>query len=261
MLKVTTHTIAANEDKFIYFALSSVIDFVSEALVYNDNSTDKTGEMISLINSPKLKEVQKIESKDVADIRNKLIEETKTDWFILLDGDEIWNKNTFLEFLNFLECQPKNILAVSMRTKNFVGDVYHIMPEDAGMYELQGRKGHLTTRAFRKKTGFYWRGNYPLEYYADSKGVQVTKNPDNCAFFEGSYWHASHLERSSNKDKVPGFRSKKIEKGISVGEKDLPEVFFHTFPESVESPLVHRSLGFETKALFLTPLKKLKRKL
>jgi len=261
---LTTHTLVKNEDQFVWFALNSVLPYVDEMIVFNDDSIDRTEERIKLIKSPKIK-YEKVSSQKLGGqtaLRNEMIKRTKSPWFMLLDGDEIWNTQTISDLIRFLREQPEDINAVAMRTRNVVGDFFHYLPEDAGRYELLGRKGHLTTRVFRNRSGFHWEKEYPLEFMADSKGESITKKSVGMTFFDHYYWHATHLRRSSNSTKVPGFRKQKVELGIEIkNHKILPEIFWQPRPSEVPSPLFHRSFVFDMKAVFITPVKLIRRKL
>lgn len=254
-MKITTHTIVKNDENWIWYSLMSVKDQVSDMLVIDDASDDKTVEIIKTISDPKIKLLEKklATPAQFTKARNDLVEKTKTDWFLLLDGDEIWNRETLRQLIVFLESQPKTILSVAMRTRNCIGDIYHFLPESAGKYEILGRKGHLTIRAYRKLPGLSWTGDYPLEKYdIDEKHL---------AFFEGYYWHMTHLPRTSSKSQVKGWRKIKLEKGINVSDpNDFPEVFNLTPPRIVPSPWKRRGPLAETLAKFMTPIKYLKRK-
>ena len=175
MFNVTVQTIVKNEENWVWFSLMSVKDLVKSVIVYDDNSTDKTKEIVESIKDPKisLKPVKTNLPSDLTGFRNEMLKETKTDWFVLLDGDEVWNNTTFKGFLKFLEKQHKDIYAVALHTRNCVGDIYHYLPEEAGEYEILGRKGHLNIRAYRKLPGFHWKGEYPLESYVDEKGDSI----------------------------------------------------------------------------------------
>lgn len=257
MLKVTTHTIVKNEENWVKFVLEAWEDFASEMLVTDDNSTDGTAQMVKSLNSPKIKFSQKNlkTATDHTDERNRMLKVTKTDWFVLLDGDEVWNKTTISSFLDFLQTLDAKVLAVVMRTRNCIGDVYHYLPESAGKYELLSRKGHLNVRAYRKVPGYSWQGEYPLEFYGDGSGKAVNEQPDRLAFYEGYYWHLTHLPRSSAKEKVKGWRKVRLESGIKVSNmNELPEVLRDTVQP-------HRSILFEIAAALVTPLKEIRRRI
>lgn len=251
-MNITTHTVVKNEENWIWYALESVRPFVSEMLVIDDDSTDKTVEIIKSIKDPKIKlfEQKLALPADHTNARNELIGKTTTDWFLLVDGDEVWNGKTLKKFLSFLEAQPRTVQGVVMRTRNCIGDVFHYLPEDAGKYELAGHKGHLTVRAYRKLPNRKWKGNYPLEKYCN----------DHLTFFDGYYWHMTHLQRSSSKTMLKGWRKEKLELGIKAKSTDqFPEVFYANRPEIVPSPWNKMPISKKILAGLVTPVKKIRR--
>lgn len=264
MIEITTHTLIKNEDQWVWYVLSAWEPFAAKMLVYNDNSDDKTQTVLESFESPKIiiKKVTAKEEKDLTMFRNRMLAETETEWFLLLDGDEIWNGKTIEKFLSHLEKLPKTVWAVAMRTRNCVGDVFHYLPENRGRYKLLGRTGHLTVRAYRKMPGFGWAGVYPLEYYHDRAKRSVYEQDEHLDFFDGFYWHLTHLRRSSSSEKVWGFRNQKYESGVEIKEdNELPEVFFKKRPLVVPVPLRKRNLGYELIAEIQRPFKEIKRKL
>ncbi len=207
---VTAHIILRNEDQFLKFAIESVLPYVSDYIIYDTGSTDKTREILTPY---KFEEKGLVNKIDYVALRNEMIVKTKTDWFLLLDGDEVWNQKILTDYLEFTLKQPKNILATYLRTRNCVGDVYHY--RNSGNYEIAGMRGSLNIRAYRKSVK--WEGEYPLEKCIDS----TDKN--SLAFFDGYYWHMTHLKRSSSESPVMGFRKRVYDLGIK--SENLPEVF------------------------------------
>lgn len=263
MIKITTHTIVKNEENWVWFAINSVKDQVTKMLVFDDCSTDRTVEMISKIDSPKIEfESRALSSPaDHTKIRNQMIRQTKTDWFLLLDGDEIWNPKDFKRLLETIETCGPEIYGIVVETRNCVGDVYHYLPQDAGNYQLVGKKGHLSIRAYRKLPNFSWKGDYPLEAYTDANGHPINSQIEHLKFLDVYYWHMTHLPRTVARREVKGWRTAKIEAGIVIeNERPLPPILFEKPPVVFFDPLKHRSLGFEVAAGLITPLKKFKRK-
>lgn len=261
MFKITTQTIVKNEEKWIWFALMSVKDYVSELLVFDDNSTDNTWKIINSINDPKIKATRGIFTNS-ASIRNEQLMATKTDWFLLVDGDEVWNKGNIQTLVKYLEHCPANIDGVFVRTRNCVGDVFHYQPESAGKYRLDGRKGNFNMRAFRNKPRFKWGLDFPRETFFDNSNVAIDKQPDHIAFCDTYYWHMTFLPRSNVTAERKHRQITKIEAGIKVTNfAELPEVFFKTRPRIVFDPLGRRSLRYEVLAGLATPAKVLRRRI
>jgi hypothetical protein len=167
-----------------------------------------------------------------------------------LDGDEIWPKESLKKFFTTLQNMPKDKLAVICKTRNAVGDVYHYLPDDTGRYEFLGMKGHFSMRGFRNVPELTVAGIYPLETFK-FRGKSLNSWDEKLEFCDTWYFHATHLKRSSSSRKVPGFRLRKIEKGLPFVPSELPE-------ELLKIPRPHRPLLYEVVAGVISPLKKLK---
>lgn len=226
---VTSHTIVKNEEKWIKQSLLSVIDHVEEMLVWDTGSTDKTVALINSLGSPKIKFCQKgkVNRRQLAKLREQQIKTTKTEWFLILDGDEIWPKKNLLSLLEASQRVDKNIIAFVNKTRNCVGDILHFLPETAGHYQIGNWRGHLNIRLIRNLKGLEIQGNYPLEAYVyDGKLIQ--EQVERLKFLDTWYLHATHLKRSGwwhqikTLDRLKKF--KLLQKGIKMDKKELPEV-------------------------------------
>ncbi|MCX5849975.1 MAG: glycosyltransferase family 2 protein [Deltaproteobacteria bacterium] len=81
-----------NKDPYILRAISSVLtqDYENyELIVVNDGSTDGTAQIISQINSPKLRVITQ-DNCGVSAARNRGIQEAASDYIAFLDGDDEW---------------------------------------------------------------------------------------------------------------------------------------------------------------------------
>jgi len=187
---VTVHCLVRNEDQWVGYALRSVMPYVQKIIIYDTGSTDDTVKKVEEFKSLNVEFEEKDECGPgrLVELRNEMIEKTQTSWFMLLDGDEVWNSTQLQQYLDFTLAQPKNIMATFLKTRNCVGDVYHYRGEESGRYEIAGMRGHLNIRAYRKLVR--WSGKYPLEHCVDSS------DKDSLAFFDGFYWNMTHLKRS-----------------------------------------------------------------
>ncbi|RJR30275.1 glycosyltransferase [Candidatus Microgenomates bacterium] len=254
-MQLTAHMIVKNEEQWVWYAVSSVIPFVSRFLIYDTGSTDRTVAIIKSINSKKIHFLAKgkVTPKELVVLRNEQIKNTKTEWFLLVDGDEVWPKKTSQELVSVLRNCDKNISAIVSKTIVPVGDVFHYQSESAGKYSILGRKGHFNIRAYRKRTGFLWQGLYPKESYQGKDGIAIQEKDSQLLLLKNPYWHLTHLRRSSKtKDKI------KYEIG-STKDIALPEVFFLSRPNIVPSPWITYSGTEKLRALIRTPLVTVKR--
>lgn len=196
-MKLTTHTIVKNEQNWIRPALLSVIDQVDRMLVWDTGSSDKTVAIIKSINSPKIVFAQKgpVDRQQLVNLRNLQIKTTRTPWFILLDGDEIWPKNNLIQLIKGIEKAQPNTIALVNRTKNCIGDLHHFLPESKGRYHIGPWQGHLNIRAIRNLPGLAVIGEYPQESYV-YKDKALQDQPENLEFVDTWYLHTTHLKRT-----------------------------------------------------------------
>lgn len=264
MIKITGHCIVKNEDRWVWFALQSVLPFCEEIFVYDTGSTDKTVSIIKSINSSKIKFEKKglVTPERLVELRKEQLKRTKTDWFLIIDGDEVWPEQNLKKLIATANSIPKEKIALFNRVRNCVGDIYHYLPESAGRYKIGSIKGHLNIRLIRNTPGLDIKGVYPLEAYTlDNTAIQ--DQVERLEFVDTWLLHMSFLKRSSSdKGKVSGSfgKNKKAEKGIEFKPRELPEILFDkNTPFDSAIQLNKRSLGYETAAYFTDPLIKLKR--
>lgn len=250
-MSITIHSIVINEDQYIKPALLSVLPYVDKILIYDTGSTDKTREIIQSIKSAKIDFEEKgpVSPQKYTQLRQEQIDRTRTDFFIILDGDEIWPKKNLEKLISTLRNMPEAKIAMICRTRNAVGDIYHYLPDKTGAYQFLGRKGHYTMRAFRNVPGLTVEGTYPLETFK-YQGRSLNDWDEKLEFCDTWYLHATHLKRSSSSRKVPGFRLRKIAKGISLDPADLPEELAKISPP-------RRSILYELAAAALRPYAKI----
>lgn len=196
-LKLTVHTIIKNEAYWIKPALLSVINQANKLLVWDTGSTDKTIDIIQSLNSPKiqLKLFTNINRRKLVQLRNQQISATRTDWFLILDGDEIWPETNLIQLIKSMAKAKPSTLALVNRTKNCIGDLNHFLPESKGNYQIGPWRGHLNIRAIKNLPGLKVVGEYPSEAYV-YQGKKLQEQPENLEFVDTWYYHATHLKRT-----------------------------------------------------------------
>jgi len=149
MTGITVNMVVKNEDNWVWYAISSVLPFVDRLLVNDAGSTDQTVEQIKLIDSKKIEffKTPGGTAQHVTKIRQWQLDQTKTDWIWIVDGDEIYTQKLGQEIVGAVESGKYE--GVVVRRYDLLGDVYHFQSESVGEYKLLGHKGHLSTRLTR----------------------------------------------------------------------------------------------------------------
>jgi glycosyltransferase involved in cell wall biosynthesis len=257
--------IVKNEDQWVYYAIQSVLSYVDEFLIVDTGSTDHTVEIIRSIKSKKIKftESQVTTPGDMTKLRNSQIQETKSDWIWLVDGDEIYPKSVAEEVVTSIKQQKYR--CITIRRNDLLGDIYHAQLPSVGSYEIFGEKGHLVTRAFNlsQLPKLKVVNDYPLEEYVYGDGDSTSRLPLSQVYIARGYlYHAMYLRRSSLGASLTHMfnRTKfKIETGIApIGT--IPEVFSLSVSGWDLDPRKKRGVLYEILARLITPIKNLKRR-
>lgn len=267
---ITGHMIVKNEDRFIWYAISSVLPYVDKFLIYDTGSTDDTAKIIKGFKSKKIifKQILVDDVSEIAKLRDNQIKETETDWFWIVDGDEIYSKSLCEEIQNIIKTEGDELEGIVVGRYDLLGDVYHYQDESVGAYDMLGRTGHMALRLINKKNtpGLYVSGNYPYEEYFDKNNTDlIFHSKENFRFTKDKLFHAMYLERSSqgaNLEDTFHRRKYKIETGHKFPEHyKFPEVFFARKPSFIPDVTGDRSNIYNLLASLITPIKSLKRKI
>jgi hypothetical protein len=261
-MKLTVHTVVKNEDIWIWFALQSILPFVEKVLVFDTGSSDRTIEVIKSIKSDKiiLEEKGEVDKNGLVKLRQEQLDRTETDWFLILDGDEIWPKDQLTMLLQIAEKSPKQTVAIFNKVRNCIGDIYHYLPDSSGRYQIANIKGNLNIRLIKKTPQLKIIGEYPLEAYTNENGP-LQNQDGNLTFADCWYLHMSFLKRSSTAmGKVSGSfgRAKYWQKGLLIDNEQLPSVFNESYPDIVADPKKRRGLIYESLAQLVEPMLSLK---
>lgn len=263
-MKITVHCLVKNEEKFIWYALNSVLEHVEKIIVWDTGSTDNTVEIIKSIKSPKIEFQEKglVDPIGVTRLRNEMIDITKTNWIMILDGDEVWWDDTMKKIIEIIHTDPLKFDTIVSPTTMLVGDIYHKQENLAGKYKIHHKQGHYNLRFLWAKNqelkvvGVY--GHYPHEAYINDAGVKAQDLPkDKILFSDDPYLHMSHLLRSS---RVGAKFKYELGQPLPL-DFYYPEVFFKPRPNIVPSPWRSMSFEYKFRAFIETPFKKLKRRL
>jgi glycosyltransferase involved in cell wall biosynthesis len=264
-VKITAHVLLKNEENFVWYAIMSVIDYVDNILIYDTGSTDKTINIVNKINSKKIifKKI-KLEKFDEGIIRQQMLDETDSDWILILDADEIWWNDSIKLVTNLIQKDGDRLDSIVVPTINMVGDMFHFQEKEAGRYNLAGRIGHYATRAINRRIpNLHGTGEHGVFMWADITNTKIEDiNSNNIKFIDAPYVHATHLNRSDNdRDVLKRSMKLKYEIGIQTSlDFYYPEVFFRDRPNIVKSPWQTPDLKYKLIAMIETPLKKFRRR-
>lgn len=271
MQSIWAQTLVKNEEKWLWYSVSSIIDHVDKVLLWDTGSTDDSckieKELVKKFPGKiELKERKITSSSDFTKIRQEMLDATESDWFIVLDGDEIWFEDSIKRVVETINNGGDKFELIVVPTINLVGDIFHRQPESAGRYKFGNHMGHYALRAINRNIpGLHSAGAHGVWGWVDEEGKMIQdRNPEKVKFIDAPYLHTTFLPRGGSKanDLEVIKRSKKLK--YELGEdlpKDFyfPEVFFRDKPDFIPSPWNVMRFPFKSRAFFETPLRKIKR--
>jgi glycosyltransferase involved in cell wall biosynthesis len=263
---ITVHTLVKNEEKWIWFSIMSVINFVDKLIIFDTGSTDSTVHIIKEIlkNEEYAKKISFEEKGSISTdkfslLRQEQIDKTNTDWFLVLDGDEIWYEEDIKRVVSIIQNTTKKMLAI--RFHNCTKDIFHYSKFDSGSYNIKGVKGNITIKLICKNiSGLAAIGPYGNEGYYDIRGNPIQNSENDIQIIDGFFLHTSNLVRSRNLYfdwKIPYRRVKVFSKVESkVGPNFVfPEVFYAERPKIVYNPFQKASILYYFFMLMLQPIR------
>lgn len=273
-MRIWAHTLVKNEERYIWFAVTSVIDYVDKLLLWDTGSSDGTPALIEELkrNYPKkidTREVGEVDIYEFTEVRQEMLDRTKGDWILLVDGDEVWWEDSIKELVEIIRQKGDRLDSIVSRYINLVGDIYHFQEEAAARYTIDGKRGHLTIRAINRRIpGLHIARPHGQQGFFDGKGKLIQERTSKKRMFVNmpSFLHFTHLVRSSTREKDLVVPKRKIKLKYEIGQPlpldfYYPEVFFKPRPKTVPSPWGKMDFSFFLKSAFLTLPRKVKRRL
>lgn len=136
MKKITAHCVIRNEELWIWYVINSVLDCFDKIIICDTGSEDHTLEILQTIKSDKIEIIKKPKllgndfKYNFTKYKNELIDMTKTPWWFLLDGDEIFSTQGLKEMIEKLSQITNNITTLSVRMKYFVESLHRVATID-----------------------------------------------------------------------------------------------------------------------------------
>lgn len=247
MKTITGHMLVKNEDCWIWFSLMSVIDYLDKLIIFDNGSTDKTVAIIKNVmkipqyrNKIIFEEHPKLGKEYVGKLRQRMLDMTDTDYFMLVDGDEIWWKESMEELLSILNSGEVDMVAT--RFCNCAGgDIRHYRDFGRESFKMENIVGSIMCRVFsRTIPGIHFQGEYGVEGCVDGNNRSLHTGIYRTVVMEKWFFHTSLLRRSSlsGGDARVYSRMKKLLLRSTYDyafpdDFKYPEVFYIPYPTSL----------------------------
>jgi glycosyltransferase involved in cell wall biosynthesis len=270
---IWAHTMVKNDSRWLWYSVTSVIDFIDKLLLWDMGSTDDSIKIEKIL---KEKYPDKIilnfknqnTPADFTNIRQEMLSETKAEWYLMVDADEVWWRDSIQKVVMEVKAHGDRIESIVVPTINAVGDVFHYMEKGAGRYTFGNRVGHYNLRAVNRSIpGLHSLGVHGVWGWADVDGKMVQdRDQAKIKFIDAPYFHTTFLRRGGARgdDLIVSKRPKKLKYEIGLSfPKDYfyPESFFINKPDFVKSPWEGVTNSYKVRAFIETPLRKIKRKM
>lgn len=267
-MKITAHTLIKNEERWIWFALHSVLDHVDEIMVWDTGSTDRTVSLVKSIPSPKIKlrQIQVSTPQEHTDARAAMLKNTSADWILILDGDEIWWSDSLRACRKAIDEHP-DLSALISPFINVVGDVFHYQSNSGSHYQIGSRRGAYNLRFINGRIpGLHISNPHGRQEYRNAKDISLQHFPqDQLLFVDAPYLHTTHLQRSATRSLDTSTLKRDFKYRIEYGHAfpvgfTYPEPFYlPRIVRDVPDPFIKRSWYFSVQSLAYSPARTIKK--
>lgn len=268
-MKIWAHTLFKNEERWLWFSVTSVIDYVDKVLLWDTGSTDNSWKIAQALKEKykdkiDLKQYGSVTPETFPKVRQEMLDATKSDWFIIVDADEIWWNNSIEKLAYEIKKADSSTESFVVKNYNLIGDIYHYLDNSAGKYRFGNLVGNYALRAIKRNIkGLVSQGRHGIWGWSD--GEKHVQDRNSYKVIDATYMHTTFLPRGESRQddiNVPK-RAKKLkyEIGNEFGlDFYYPEAFFTEKPGFIPSPWVKMSTWYKLRAYIETPLKKFKRR-
>ena len=90
--QLTVHMMVRNEEYWIWFAVTAALEGCGRLMLWDTGSEDRTLELARAVADDRLhiERVAVPNNRRLCDVRNAMLDATDTDFFAIVDGDEVW---------------------------------------------------------------------------------------------------------------------------------------------------------------------------
>jgi glycosyltransferase involved in cell wall biosynthesis len=188
-----------NEERFVRSAILSVLPIAAQVLVYDTGSTDRTLDEVASIQSDKIVIVKKPMPGpgDLSRYHTEMIEQTKTEWFMMADGDEIYPDYAIQRIRQEMERIPANIHRILIERRHFIGSFNFLVPT------------HAVGRIYRTDR-ILWHGDYGVQTPYLKGDPKASFDPVSLRFTKDIFFfHCHNLSRSSKDGDIGRLRRRR----------------------------------------------------
>lgn len=150
--------IAKNEQKNLANCLNSVKKIVDEIIIVDTGSTDKTKEIAKKFNA-KLFDFKWVDGFSAA--RNESLKHAAKDWILVLDADEIIEKEDLIKIKNAIENLEKDIAGFQLEQRSYINNFFEGAVKNNSDFELAKVYpfyiSHFLVRLFKNGLGIRFR--------------------------------------------------------------------------------------------------------
>jgi len=152
--------ITKNEEKDLANCLSSVKDLVDEVIMVDTGSTDKTKETIKNFGFKETKIFDFKRIDDFSAARNESIKHATKDWILVLDADEVIEKNDIEKIKNAVE-HANEFVGFALEQRSYTNNFFEGALKNESDFELIKDYpfyiGHFLVRLFKNSLGLYFK--------------------------------------------------------------------------------------------------------
>ena len=149
--------ITKNEEKFLEQCINSVKEIVDEIIIVDTGSTDNTKNIAKKFNT-KIFDFKWVD--DFSAARNESLKHAEKDWILVMDADEIIEKNDLDKIKNSIE-NTNDFVGFSLEQRSYINNFFEGAVKNNSDFELVKNYpfyiSHHLVRLFKNKLGLYFK--------------------------------------------------------------------------------------------------------